>query len=296
MRILRFILLSLMLISCSGDNSSQTFDLQGHRGARGLMPENTIPGFLKAVDLGVHTVELDVVVTADDHILVSHEPWFHHDISTKPDGTPVTEEEEKELNIYEMTSEETRRFDVGMRAHPQFPDQEKMNVSKPLLEEAIRAVENYTDGQELAPVRYNIEMKSNPEYYGVFVPQPEEFARLLNTLLMGLDEEFELEERIIIQSFDLNALIEFREVNPDVKLAMLVSDHRSIEHIVDTLGFTPDIWSPNYQLVTPELVSEAHEHGMKVIPWTVNTTEEMQRLIDLGVDGIITDYPDRAVR
>lgn len=294
MRFLLAAFFSLALMTCTSEESPKDFDLQGHRGARGLLPENTIPAFLKAVDLGVDTIELDVVVTADDSILVSHEPWFHHDISMKPDGTPVTESDEMTLNIYEMSYEETQQFDVGMSEHPRFPNQKKMNVQKPLLREAIRTVESYVQEQELAPVNYNIEMKSEPDLYDTYYPQPDEFARLLNSLLMDLDEEFGLEERIIIQSFDPAALIAFREVNPDVKLAILVYDNRSIQEYVDVLGFTPEIWSPDYELVTQELVEEAHERNMKVVPWTVNTIHKMRDLLEMGVDGIITDYPDSA--
>lgn len=294
MRFLSAAFFVLALVTCTFDSSHRTFDLQGHRGARGLMPENTIPGFLKAVDLGVDTIELDVVVTADNKILVSHEPWFHHYISTKPDGTPVTEEEEMTLNIYEMTYEETQQFDVGMREHPRFPGQKKMKAEKPLLEDVIRTVENYVAEERLDPVSYNIEMKIEPDLYGIYYSQPETFAHLLNDLLMDLDEEFDLEERIIIQSFDPNALIAFRQANPKAKLALLVYENRSIQDYVDSLGFTPEILSPNYQLVTHELVSEAHERGMKVVPWTVNTIEEMRKLIEMKVDGIITDYPDSA--
>ncbi len=102
-------------------------------------------------------------------------------------------------------------------------------------------------------------------------------------------------DRIIIQSFDPATLVEFHELNPDVSLAMLVANNQSIQHYIDQLGFTPDIWSPNYQLVSPELITEVHDRGMKIIPWTVNTTEEMSELVEMGVDGIITDYPDSAV-
>lgn len=294
MRFLLAAFFSLALMTCTSEEPPKDFDLQGHRGARGLLPENTIPAFLKAVDLGVDTIELDVVVTADDSILVSHEPWFHHDISIKTDGSPVTESEEMSLNIYQMSYEETQQFDVGMSEHPRFPKQQKMNVQKPLLREAIRAVENYVREQELSPVKYNIEMKSEPDLYDTYYPQPDEFAWLLNSLLMDLDENFNLEERIIIQSFDPGALIAFREVNPDVKLAMLVYDNRSIQEYVDVLGFTPEIWSPDYELVTPELVEEAHERNMLVVPWTINTNREMKDLLQMGVDGIITDYPDSA--
>lgn len=294
MRFLIVLLFSVFLMTCTNNHSPKTFDLQGHRGARGLMPENTIPAFLKAVDLGVDTIELDVVLTDDERILVSHEPWFNHDISTKPDGSPVSEEEEMEYNIYEMTYKETQEFDVGKKGHPSFPHQERMEAKKPLLSDVIRTVENYTEEQGLEDVKYNIETKSDPAHYDVYYPQPQKFAQLLNDLILELNKEFDMLDRIIIQSFDPATLVEFHELNPDVSLAMLVANNQSIQHYIDQLGFTPDIWSPNYQLVSPEIITEAHDRGMKIIPWTVNTTEEMSDLIEMGVDGIITDYPDSA--
>ncbi|MDZ7719965.1 MAG: glycerophosphodiester phosphodiesterase family protein [Balneolaceae bacterium] len=295
MRFLIAVFFSIFLMTCTNNQPTQTFDLQGHRGARGLMPENTIPAFLKAVDLGVDTIELDVVVTGDERILVSHEPWFSHNISTKPDGSPVTEEEEMEYNIYEMTYEETQQFDVGKKGHPSFPNQERMEAKKPLLRDVIETVENYTDEQGLQDVKYNIETKSEPMRYGTYYPQPEKFAQLLNDLLMDLDEEFDMLDRVIIQSFDPATLVEFRKLNPDVSIAMLVSNRQTIQHYVNELGFVPEIWSPNYQLVSSRMIAEAHSLDMKVIPWTVNTTEEMNDLIEMGVDGIITDYPDSAM-
>lgn len=295
MRFLIAVIFSITFMSCTNNQPIQTFDLQGHRGARGLMPENTIPAFQKAVDLGVDTIELDVVVTEDERIIVSHEPWFSHNITTKPDGSPVTEEQEMELNIYGMTYQETQQYDVGKKGHPSFPNQERMEAKKPLLSDVIRNIENYTEEQSLSDVKYNIETKSEPTRYGVYYPQPEKFARLLNDLLMELDEEFGMLDRVIIQSFDPATLVEFRKLNPNVLLAMLVANNQSIQYYVDQLGFIPEVWSPNYQLVSPQLIAEAHARGMKVIPWTVNTTEEMKDLIEMGVDGIITDYPDSAV-
>ncbi|MDX1590688.1 MAG: glycerophosphodiester phosphodiesterase family protein [Balneolaceae bacterium] len=276
-------------------NDSRTdFDLQGHRGARGLMPENTIPGFLKAMDLGVNTIEMDLVVTSDEELLVSHEPWFSHLFTTHPTGEPVTEEEERTLNIYQMTYEETQQYDVGMRINPNFPHQQPMEVTKPLFRDAVQAVEQYAQENNLQKPFYNIETKSDPRYYGERVPMPETFARLLNQELERLDEEFDIMDRVIIQSFDPQTLIEFRKLNDTADLAMLVSNSQTIESAIDTLGFVPDIWSPNYSLVTPELVAEAAERDMRVIPWTINTVDEMRRQLEMGVDGIITDYPDSA--
>lgn len=290
-RLTLFCLIIIFGSACSQNEPYFEYDLQGHRGARGLLPENTIPGFLQAVEEGVNTVELDVVVTGDRQIIVSHEPWFNHNITTDANGDPVTEEEARTLNIFEMTYEETQRFDVGLRGNINFPDQQAMEVTKLLLTEAILAVEVFVKEQGLTPVTYNIETKSQPDWYGVYSPLPEEFAQLLYAQLQSLS----ILDRVIIQSFDPSTLIAMREIDSDVKLAMLVYDEvQSVELMTEILGFTPDIWSPSYDLVTPLLVDKTDRLDMQLIPWTVNERSEMIRLLEMGVDGIITDYPNRA--
>jgi glycerophosphoryl diester phosphodiesterase len=119
------------------------FDRQGHRGCRGLMPENTIPAMKTALDLGVTTLEMDIVFTKDKQAILSHEPFFNHEITTKPDGSLVTEAEEKSLNIYGMTYEEVKKYDVGMRPHPRFPRQQKLKTYKPLLSDLLDSVQQY---------------------------------------------------------------------------------------------------------------------------------------------------------
>lgn len=286
--------IAILIAACTTEEATRTFDLQGHRGARGLLPENTIPGFEIAIDHGVDTIEFDLVVTADRKLLISHEPWFHHHISTKPDGEPVTEEEQMEFNIFEMTYEETTQFDVGKRGHVNFPNQEPMEVTKPLMIDAIRAIEAYVEEQGLPPVAYNIETKSVPDYYGVMYPYPDEYAKILYDELSELNEEFGLFDRVMIQSFDPATLVEFRKLNEEIPLVMLVFDERPMQEYIDALGFTPEIWSPHYQLVDENMMTEARERQMLVIPWTINTVEEMREQLRLGVDGIITDYPDSA--
>jgi glycerophosphoryl diester phosphodiesterase len=289
-------LLIVLTVGCQTDQpEKRAFDLQGHRGARGLMPENTVSGFIKAVDLGVTTLEMDVVVTADSLILLSHEPWFHHEISTGPNGLEITEENEMEHNIFDMTYEQTQEYDVGLKEHPRFPEQEKLEAQKPLLRTLIDTIEAYADSMGLEPLQYNIETKSTPEYYGEYVPQPSVFARILNDLLLELDKEHNMLDRIIIQSFDPQTLIEFRKLNPDVDQAMLIAYDQSMQDVISNLGYTPEIWSPNYQLVDREMIEKAHKNGMDVIPWTVNRVDEMKELLQIGVDGIITDYPDSAI-
>ena len=294
MKFFSLILISLIMASCAQNQSNQTFDLQGHRGARGLLPENTIPGFLKATEFNVKTIEMDLVVTGENELLVSHEPWFNHKISTHPDGSPVTEDEQMSLNIYEMTYDEIQQFDVGMRGHPDFPEQESLKVSKPLFIDAIRAIEVHVTENNMEPLYYNIETKSEPAYYEVFVPQPAEFAQLLFEELSELDREFDLLDRVTIQSFDPATLIAFRKLYPEVSQAMLVYENKPVQSYIDTLGYTPEIWSPNYNLITDEVVQDLHDRNVKVIPWTVNTINEMRVLLRMGVDGIITDYTDSA--
>ena len=155
------------------------FDKQGHRGCRGLMPENTIPAFRKAIQLGVTTLEMDAVITKDKRVILSHEPFFNHEITTKSDGSFIKEEEEKLFNIYEMTYEQTMQFDFGLKAHPRFPQQHKIKVSKPLLTDVIDFAESYTKELSIPFVQYNIETKCLPDTDTVFHPQPEEFVELL---------------------------------------------------------------------------------------------------------------------
>ncbi|TVQ15837.1 MAG: glycerophosphodiester phosphodiesterase, partial [Balneolaceae bacterium] len=212
-RILLLLITIVLFSSCTTEpmpDPSYDFDLQGHRGARGLLPENTIPSFLLAADVGVNTIEFDVVVTADRRVLVSHEPWFHHHITTRPDGRAVTPEEAMDLNIYRMTCDEVQQYDVGIRGHVNFPDQQPMAAVKPLMADAIQAIEAHVDERGLNPVLYNIETKSLPEWYGVMVPEPEDFARLLYDELAGLG----VLDRVFIQSFDVNTLIAMRAIDP----------------------------------------------------------------------------------
>src|SRR6478735_8048590 len=158
------LLLATVLSCASLQPKNQTmrppFDKEGHRGCRGLMPENTIPAMLKALDLGVNTLEMDVVITADNQVLLSHDPYFNHELTTKPGGSFVIPEEEKELNIFKMTYAETQRYNVGLKPHPRFPTQQKIAVTKPLLAHLIDSVEQYGILKKLPPVWYNIETKS----------------------------------------------------------------------------------------------------------------------------------------
>jgi glycerophosphoryl diester phosphodiesterase len=266
------------------------FDKQGHRGCRGLMPENTIPAMINAVGMGVTTLEMDIVFTKDKKAILSHEPFFNHEITTKPDGSFIDEKEEKKYNIYQMTYDEVKIYDVGMKPHPRFPHQQKMKACKPLLSDVIEAVNKDMMTRRRPFPYYNIETKTQPATDNLYHPAPAEFVELL----MAVIKEKGIEDHVIIQSFDFRTLQYLHQHYPGIKTAMLIEDFdkRGLDAELKALGFTPTIYSPAYQLVNEELVKKCHGLNIKVIPWTVETKEEIEKYKKMGVDGIITDYPD----
>jgi glycerophosphoryl diester phosphodiesterase len=287
-------LIVFFLLACVSShqamNRENSFDKQGHRGSRGLLPENTIPAMKKALDLGVTTLEMDAVITKDGEVVLSHEPFFNHEISTKPDGNPVTESEEKSLNIYQMTYAEVAKFDVGLRPHPRFPQQEKMAVAKPRLRDVIDSVKQYCAERSIRFPKWNIETKSLPFTDNLYHPTPDVFVEKLVAVI----NEKGIMENTIIQSFDFRTLQYLHHRYPAIKTAMLIEDYdkRTLDEQLQALQFVPAIYSPHYSLVNKKLVEECRSKGIKVIPWTVNEKKEMETLVGFGVHGIITDYPD----
>ncbi|HUP14172.1 MAG TPA: glycerophosphodiester phosphodiesterase family protein, partial [Niastella sp.] len=252
------------------------FDIEGHRGCRGLMPENTIPAMMKALELGVTTLEMDAVITKDKEVILSHEPFFNHEITTGPDGKYVTEQDERGLNIYKMTYAQTQTYDVGLKPHPRFPNQKRLKAAKPLLREVIENVEAYHKLNGGRTVFYNIETKTQPVSDGIFHPSPGEFV---NTL-MNVINSANISERVIIQSFDFRTLQILHKRYPAIKTAALVEDFdkRSFEEQLKALGFKPTIYSPHYSLVNKELINRCHDQQIKVIPWTVNDKPTIDQL------------------
>lgn len=279
----------MMSITISEGQYIPRFDVQGHRGARGLKPENSIPGFLTALDYGVTTLELDVVVTKDKQLVVSHEPWMSAAICLTPEGSEIAGKEEKRHNLYQMTYEEIAAFDCGSKGNEAFPGQEKMSVSKPLLRDVIAAVEDHIRSYTRYEVDYNIEIKSSAEGDGKFHPAPEEYSDLLYSLL---DQYLPL-RRVVVQSFDFRVLKYWHKKYPNVRLSALVSNAEPTSANLAALGFNPAIYSPHFKLVSRAMVNLVHSKGMRIIPWTVNEDSDMLSLKAMGVDGFITDYPDR---
>jgi glycerophosphoryl diester phosphodiesterase len=288
--------------------SAQAFDLQGHRGARGLAPENTLEGFALALSLGVTTLELDLAMTRDDVLVVSHDRRLNPDHTRGPDGNFLAAEGPP---IRTLTLAELQRYDVG-RLRPgsayaaAFPEQRPADGARiPTL----AALFEWARGA--AHVRFNIETKVTPTS-GAETPDPEAFATAVAAAIRAAG----LTARTSVQSFDWRTLMALKRIAPEIERVCLTAEALNFDTIkrgepgpspwtsgfdIDDFGSVPRLvaaagcamWSPLYRNAKPDDVAAARALGLKVIPWTVNERPDMERLIALGVDGLITDYPDR---
>ena len=244
--------------------------VHGHRGARAVLPENTLPAFRHAIEAGTDAIELDLAVTRDDVLVVSHDPVINEKICAGPKPGAV---------IRRLTLEELRQWDCGARANPEFPKQKAVPGTRiPTLEEVLALA-------PLGKFQFNVETKifaDRPE----LTPSPEEFARLLAASV----RRHRLEARVIVQSFDFRTLVAMKALAPRIRLSALYgAGERDFVSVAREAGAA--IISPQHRLVTAEKVRAAHAAGLEVIPWTANTPEDWDRLIAAGVDAIITDDP-----
>ena len=267
-------------------------DVQAHRGGAGLMPENTIEAMKHALDMGVNTLELDLQISQDGQIVVSHDPYFHHRYAIRPDGSYIKKEDPKEY-IYTMPYSEVVKYDVGSRESDVWPEKACIKTVKPLASDLIDFVENYVKENGLSPVRYNIEIKSkdakgegqNWPTYDRFVT---ECCKFLHSKHLG--------DRLVVQSFDARALNYMHEKYPELILSYLVDAKAgNYETFMKKLQFTPQWLSPHFSITDEALVQKCREAGMKIVPWTVDKPEDITRILDLKVDAIISNYPDRVL-
>ena len=268
-------------------------EVEAHRGGMGLYPEETLAAMLNAVKLGVNTLEMDLCITQDKKVILSHDRYFHPRYSSHPDGTPVVSGEPKTW-LYELPYSEVVKWDVGNRFNPAWPEKHCMPAVKPLAADVISAVEQYTAGIGHYPMNYDIEIKSdvsgNGGEEGVNWPEYHEFADLCMEVLQSLD----LGDRLMVQCFDERVLNYLHEKYPGVTLAYLVEDYETdFDEYMSKLDFTPEWLSAPHANVDADLIAKARARGMKVNTWTVDDPDEMRRLIELGVDAIISNYPDR---
>ena len=277
-----FILLFAFPMLLFGQNSK--LDWQGHRGARGLAPENTIEGVLKSLEYPITTIEIDLAVSKDGQLIVSHEPWMNPEICLTPQGDSIV----NRVNLYELTYDEIKQYDCGTKFHPGFPEQQKIAAFKPSFQELLDAVKEYCKIHSKTLPKFNIEVKADPQWDGIFTPNPQDFSALAYSFI----KKNNLLGKCNVQSFDIRILNVFKDLYPEIELAYLVYTEETVATHIEKLGFVPQIYSPHFRLVNQNSIEETRNLGMKIIPWTVNSLDEMKRLIDLRVDGIITDYPN----
>ena len=259
-------------------------DVQGHRGCRGYLPENTLPAFSLAVEMGVDTLELDVGVTRDGVVVIHHDRRLNPDLARGPDGKWV---QAPAPTIHSLTLAELQRFDVG-RIRPgsdyakRFPRQKAIDGTRiPRLADLFEAMKSRS-------VRFNIEMKLVPSHPDETLA-PEPFARAV----IGEVRKAGLEERSTLQSFDFRAVKIVERDAPEIRTAYLTEAADSTPQYAKQNGAR--IWSPDYRALSKQKLDEARRLGMRVVVWTVNEPADIARMIEWGVDGIISDYPDRVL-
>jgi glycerophosphoryl diester phosphodiesterase len=240
----------------------------------------------------VDVLELDVVLSADGQVVVSHEPWMSAAICLDPVGQPIPAATQQEHNLYQLPYSQIRRYDCGRRQHPGFPAQQNLPAYKPLLHEVVAATDQLARELGRAPLRFSVEVKSEPAGDNLFHPAPVPYVSVVGAELRRLS----LEHRTTLLSFDARILQEARRQLPGLPLCLLVEDEIPLAQHLLQLGFAPQVVGPRHDLVTPQLVAEAAQAGLLLVPWTVNDPGDMVRLIELGVAGITTDYPNRLLQ
>ena len=269
--------------------SFPSFSAEAHRGGRGLMPENTILAMLDAMKYGnITPLEMDTHISKDNQVVVPHDDYLSPGFMLTPEGNEIPAADAKKYAVYQMNYDELKKFDIGTKFHTGFPQQKKIKTYIPLLAELIDSVQAEIKASGKKQRFYNIETKCGPKGDGVVNPSPEVFVKLLMVVIV----QKKITPFVVIQSFDKRTIQIINKKYPKVKTSFLVSNKKSYDENIADLGYKPFIYSPEWKLVDEQLISKAHADGVKVIPWTANTKEDIDHLRALKVDGIITDYPN----
>lgn len=263
---------------CQQTSTPKRIQVEGHRGARWVLPENTIPAMRHAIEVGADVVELDLWVTKDDVLVLSHDGRLNPAFCEGPEGLPRV--------VRELTLAEVKQYDCGAKANPDFPEQKAIPGTRvPTLEELFEEL------ADVPHVQYNVELKTShdhPDWY----PAPEVYAQLAVDTI----RKHKMEKRVKIQSFDFRMLHAVKAIAPEIRLSALIgSGDESFVETSKRAGDAPTV-SPNFRLVTPEKVREAHAAGLKIVAWTPNKLEDWKPLVEADVDAIITDHPGELVR
>jgi len=268
------------------------FDLQGHRIARGLASENSLFAIPFALEIPeLTTLEMDVCITKDKKVIISHEPWMSSENCDHPNDDRVMAYEEEKIRLYDMTYEMIREYRCGGHYNPRFPKQRIKYEKKPLLDSMIIAVKKYCESNDRPLPRFSIEIKSNEDWDNFYTPVPDEFARLVVEVITRNG----ILDNVLIQSFDPRSLEAVHRINPDIPLALLSNAGADWEADRKKLSFTPAVYSPEYKGVNAKLAEAVHASGVKLVPYTVNDSLSIVKVIESGSDGIISDYPNTVV-
>lgn len=266
-------------------------EVHGHRGCRGLLPENTLPAFLHALALGVDVLEMDVVISADQQVVVSHEPWLSARLGRGPAGERIATAHERAYNLYRMPSATIQRCVVGEWPHPDFPAQQPSPSQRPLLRDVLRATEAACQHLGRPPVGYSIEVKSEPAGDEIFHPAPAQFTALILAEIQATAVQL----RTTLLSFDPRILQEARRAAPTLRLCLLSETDVPAASLFQQLGFVPEVFGPDFHLLSlarVQALAMAYPN-LRLVPWTVNTEADLRRVLGWGVAGLTTDYPDR---
>lgn len=267
-------------------------EVHGHRGCRGLLPENTLPAFHHALALGVDALELDVVVSQDHDIVVSHEPWLSARLGRGPQGELIDPAHERDYNLYQLPYATIRQCAVGEWPHPDFPVQQPVPSHRPLLREVLAQAEAASHSLGRPAVRYSVEIKSSPEGDDLFHPMPPVFVALVLATLQAAG----VLARTTLLSFDPRVLQAARQAQPDLGLCLLLEDYLPpVPELFAGLGFEPAALGPDFRLLSAATVQaiRAAYPALRLVPWTVNEPADLRLVRGWGVDAITTDYPDR---
>jgi glycerophosphoryl diester phosphodiesterase len=275
----------LVLVTSNLAGAQTKLLLQAHRGGRGLKPENTIPAMKNALDLGAD-LELDVYLTHDHQLVVSHEDHIPSALALTSSGDTLTKASEADLGLPLLDYNQIEKYDVGTKFNPAFPQKASIKVSMPLLTRLIDSVETYAKAKNYKLPSYNIEAKL-PKGKNLINGYRESVLKAMVALL----RKKHMQRRVIIQSFDTEMLEIMHKKYSDFSLSYLVQTGDAQKNL-SNLSFTPAYYSPNYHILHQPDVELCHQKSIKVIPWTVNTVEEMKSLKAMAVDGLISDYPN----
>ncbi len=269
------------------------FSAEAHRGGRGLWPENTIVAMQNVLKIdGITTLEMDTHITKDGKVVVTHDDYLSPGFMRTPDGQDIPDADAKKYPVFGMDYSDLKQYDLGSKALLGFPEQQKIKSQIPLLEDLIDAVQKDIKTNKRKQVFYNIETKCSVAGDGITNPEPAVFVKLL----MDVIQKKGIAPYVVIQSFDKRTIQLIHEKYPNVRTSFLVANKKTYEENIADLGYKPFILSPVWQMVNEDLVKKAHADGVKVIPWTANKAEDIAALKALGVDGIISDYPNILVQ